>query len=276
VIARLTGAVLRGLLVVLLIATPSLILPTVPAETAQIVAFVAIAGLFLTMLEYGSSAPCLFEFRDAAPFNRIRFSAIMLLLVLVSLVVRHNLAPTGLSAFVWSVGHVVGNALDFPFSPMRLALPVLPETATFQAYDTLVSAFGLALLVLVIALCLFVVDLHRDNWPRRGTFNVWINLPTFDPTRCGDVVSRLDRDGRINIFAGIAMPAVLPMVFGPNSALISAVSLEQPQAMVWAVAVWLGLPFSLIMRGLAMQRIAQLIEVRRKDATNPRVGLVPL
>ncbi|MDJ1018121.1 MAG: hypothetical protein QNJ35_16545, partial [Paracoccaceae bacterium] len=69
-ISRLAGAFLRALCVVLLIATPSLILPGFNADTAQVVALVALFGASLTFFEYASSYPGLVEFRDAPPFNR--------------------------------------------------------------------------------------------------------------------------------------------------------------------------------------------------------------
>ena len=62
-----------------------------------------------------------------------------------------------------------------------------------------------------ITLSIFVVLLKFYNWPSRsGAFNVWVNLPTFDPTAGGDVVDRLDRDARINIALGFLLPFLIP------------------------------------------------------------------
>ncbi|SFG89022.1 hypothetical protein SAMN04488020_104307 [Palleronia marisminoris] len=268
-IARLTGAASRGLLVAFLVAAPSLILPTVPTETAQVVAFVAIACMILTTIEYGSSSPCLFEFRDAGPFNRIRYGAGLLTVVLVSLVARHDIAPTGLTAFITSIGHVAGGLLDFPYSPLRIALPAVERPETFHAAR---SSLGVAILVFGGFFAVFAAELHRGRWPSSGMFNVWVNLPTFDPTRGGDVVARLDRDGKFNVVLGCILPLLFPLILGTEGGALGA----QPQAMVWTVAFWIGLPFSLFMRGLAMQKIASMIEIRRSDSTAPRAGLVAL
>ncbi|WP_375260566.1 hypothetical protein [Palleronia sp.] len=275
-IARLTGAALRGLLVALLVATPSLVLPTVPADTAQVVAFVAIACAILTTIEYGSSCPCLFEFREAAPFNRIRYSATLLVVTLISLVVRHHDAPTGFSALVTSIGYVVGGLFDFPYSPLRLALSRPDTTEAQQVFEAIRAAMGVATLVYGGFLALFFAEIRRGRWPRAGSFNVWINLPTFDPTRGGDVVSRLDRDGKFNILVGLALPLLVPLVLGADGGVIGGLAQSEPQAMVWTVTIWIGMPFSLFMRGLAMQRIAAMIETRRSDSTPPQAGLVPL
>lgn len=253
-----------------LVATPSLILPTVPTETAQVVAFVAMAGMILTTMEYGSSSPCLFEFRDAGPFNRIRYGATLLTVVLVSLVARHEIAPNGLTAFVTAIGHVAGGLLDFPYSPLRIALP------TDERPEAACAALGVTVLVFGGFFALFAAELHRGRWPSAGMFNVWVNLPTFDPTRGGDVVARLDRDGKFNVVLGCVLPVLFPLILGAEDGALGRLSEAQPQAMVWTVAFWIGLPFSLFMRGLAMQRIASMIASRRSDSAAPRAGLVPL
>ncbi|MEL7343593.1 MAG: hypothetical protein AAFN59_01880, partial [Pseudomonadota bacterium] len=69
-IARLAGALLRAFLVVLMISTPSLLLPGTTTDGAQIITLVAIFAAMLTIFEYASSYPGLVEFRDAPPFNR--------------------------------------------------------------------------------------------------------------------------------------------------------------------------------------------------------------
>ena len=69
------------------------------------------------------------------------------------------------------------------------------------------TAAGLAYLVSLIALATFVVLVRVMGWPaRQGAFNVWVNLPLFDPTAGGDVLYRLQRDARINIALGFLLP----------------------------------------------------------------------
>ena len=52
----------------------------------------------------------------------------------------------------------------------------------------------------------FLVLVRIMNWPvRQGAFNVWVNLPLFDPTAGGDVIYRLQRDARINIALGFLL-----------------------------------------------------------------------
>ncbi|WP_349813521.1 hypothetical protein [Pseudosulfitobacter pseudonitzschiae] len=56
-IARLTGAAMRGFLVALMIATPALILPGVSADTTQIIVLVALLAAVLVLVEYNSHFP---------------------------------------------------------------------------------------------------------------------------------------------------------------------------------------------------------------------------
>lgn len=275
-ISRLSGAIARGFLVAVLIALPSLILPSITSDAAQAVALVAIAVAVLTMFEYGSSYPCLYEFRDAAPFNRIRYGALFAMVLVLSLIARGATDPNSLTTFLEIVGHVVGKAMDFQYSPVRLVVLMLPEETSVRHLILVRSAAGIAHLIALISLAVFIVAIRRKKWPlQNGNFNVWINLPTFDPTAGGDVVARLERDGRLNILLGFILPFLMPVAINGASSLFGTVSLENPQTMVWAVAAWAFLPASLFMRGIAMGRIAAMIVERRKVSTAEGTGLVP-
>ena len=80
---RLPGAIARAFLMVMLVSTPALMLPNVSADATQIVVLVAIFAAALTLFEYASSYPGLVEFRDAPPFNRIRFASLFATVVLM-------------------------------------------------------------------------------------------------------------------------------------------------------------------------------------------------
>ena len=136
----MTGAATRGLLVALLIATPALILPGVAADSTQITALMALLAGFLTFVEYNSSFPSIVEFRDAPPFNRLRFIALFVTVVMITQVIKSHSEVTLLSGALFSLGTIIGNALDFPYSPVRLAVLMLPETASLQLVETVRAA----------------------------------------------------------------------------------------------------------------------------------------
>ena len=279
VISRLLGAAIRAFLVILLIATPSLILPGTTADVAQIVTLVALFGAGLTFFEYASTYPGLVEFRDAPPFNRIRFASLLVTVLMLSFLVLNTSIPTPTTEYVTLLGATIGQAIDFPYSPVRLVVLMLPGDAPVEHVHLVRNAAGLAYLTSLLTLFIFIVFQRIRQWPlQHGSFNVWVNLPTFDPTAGGDVVDRLERDARFNIALGFLLPFLTPAVIKSATSLFGAVSLDSPQTLIWTVAAWAFLPASLFMRGIAMGRIASLITQKRKMSTEDEgnAGLLPV
>ncbi len=261
----MTGAATRGFLVALVIATPALILPEVASDSTQITVLVALLAAFLTFVEYNSTAPSIVEFRDAAPFNRLRFVALFGTVFLLTMIYAGNVEPTAMTSALTSIGTIVGNAIDFPFSPVRLTVLMLPDDADIEVVRSVRTAAGIAYLSSLIAMTAFIVMVRVFGWPaRKGAFNVWVNLPLFDPTAGGDVLSRLQRDARINIAFGFLLPFIIPALVKVASSVLNPVSLENPQTLIWTMSAWAFLPASMIMRGIAMHRIAEMIEEQRR------------
>lgn len=266
-IARLAGAVLRAILVVMLIATPALMLPGTTEDAAQIVTLVSIFAAALVIFEYASSYPGLIEFRDAPPFNRIRFLSLFLTVFLLATLARGQTDPTNLTMLIEAVGRLIGQVIDFPYSPVRLVVLMLPPDATVAQIELVRASAGLAYLISLVTLALFLIIQRLIGWPLgSGSFNVWVNLPTFDPTAGGDVVERLARDARFNVALGFLLPFVVPAVVNAAGSLFGSVTLDNPHTLIWTVAAWAFLPASLFMRGIAMGRIASMIREKRKRA----------
>jgi len=264
VITRIPGAIVRAILMVLLIATPSLLLPGMNPDGKQIVALVAIFAAALVIFEYASAYPGLVEFRDAPPFNRIRFISLFITVFLLTLILRGQTEATALTEFVTAIGALIGYAIDFPYSPVRLVVTMLPEGTSATQIVLVRTAAGMSYLISLLSLAVFLIILRLRKWPTaRGTFNVWINLPTFDPTAGKDVVRRLERDARFNIALGFLLPFITPAAVKSAAVLFGTVSLSNPQTLIWTVTAWAFLPASLFMRGIAMGRIAQMIAAKR-------------
>lgn len=251
----------------LLIACPSLLLPGVSPDTAQIVALVSMFAAMLVVFEYASAYPGLVEFRDAPPFNRVRFTSLFITVLLLTLITRGLYVPSNLTGFLEAIGTVIGQAIDFPYSPVRLVVLMLPAGASPEHIGLVRTLAGIAYLVSLLTLAVFLIVLRLKGWPNgAGTFNVWINLPTFDPTAGGDVVVRLERDARFNIALGFLLPFLTPAVIKAGASIFGSISLENPQTLIWTVAAWAFLPASLFMRGIAMGRIAAMIEDKRRKS----------
>ena len=263
----MTSAAARGLLVATLILTPALVVPGLSSDSTQIVLLVALLAAVLTFVEYNSDFPSIVEFRDAAPFNRLRFTTLFAIVFMLSAILKGISDPTVLTSALTSIGTIVGNAIDFPYSPVRLVVLMLPPDASHETVNFVRTAAGLSYIISLIAMTAFLILVRVLNWPARsGAFNVWVNLPLFDPTAGGDVLERLKRDARINIALGFLLPFLVPAVVKLAADLIDPITLQHPQTLIWTIAAWAFLPASIIMRGIAMAKIGDMIEEKRKRA----------
>ncbi|WP_226341200.1 hypothetical protein [Gemmobacter serpentinus] len=248
-----------------LIATPSALLPGLGSDGKQMVALIALFAAALTFAEYKTTYPGLVEFRDAPPFNRIRFMILFITVFFLTVIEKAQVTPTTLSTLFNALGIMVGNALDFPYSPVRLAKLMLADDASEAQQMAVATAAGMAYLISLLGLMVFVLVLKLQSWPNQvGGFNVWVNLPTFDPTASGDIVTRLERDARLNVAFGFLLPFLIPAVVKIGSAGFEPLTLTSPQTLIWTMTAWSFLPCSLLMRGIAMSKIATMIRAKRR------------
>ncbi|MCK0170853.1 hypothetical protein MWU53_07265 [Aliiroseovarius sp. S1123] len=274
-VRRLFGAILRAGLMVMLVATPSVLVPGVSTEGGQVVAILALAAAALTTFEYATTYPSIVEFRNAPPFNRIRFLSLFASILCLSIIARSQTDPSIAVEFLTSIGILIGQAIDFPYSPVHAVVSILPADAPFKDLVQLRAFAGMSYLISLLSVAVFLIALRLTNWPffRQETFNLWVNLPTFSPTRSGDIVRRLKRDARWNIALGFLLPFLTPMIVVETAALFDTFETIETQTIIWTVAAWAFLPASLFMRGIAMQRVAIMISaVREKNGSPARNG----
>ncbi|EEW26895.1 hypothetical protein [Rhodobacter ferrooxidans] len=265
VVSRAAGALFRAFLVMVLIATPSVLLPGIGADGKQMVALVALFAGLLTFVEYNATYPGLIEFRDAAPLNRVRFLIGFFTVFCLTVIAQNATDPSTMGTFVQALGTVIGQAMDFPYSPVRLATLMMASGALDHQVAAVRTAAGMAYLISLVGLSVFVVMIKIGRWPtRNAAFNIWVNLPTFDPSVGGDVVHRLDRDARVNIALGFLLPFLIPAVVKISSAGFEPLTLTSPQTLIWTMTAWAFLPASLFMRGIAMSKIADMVREKRR------------
>lgn len=278
VFSRLPGALLRAALVALLIVMPTVLLNVQATETLQIVGLVAVFAALFTLIEYSAVSPSLVEFRNSPPYNRLRFAALVAIILSLSLVMRGD-AQSTIGQLFQVVGERVGASIDFPFSPVRLMLLITHEGSAGTHLVQVRTTAGLSYLISLFALGTFLLFFKFRAWPgRTGAFNVWVNLPTFDPTTGGDVVERLNRDSQINLMLGFLLPFLVPAIGKLYTILLGPISLADPLTLIWTMTAWAFLPASLLMRGVALSRVAQMIHMQRKlaYAKAAKDGLLPV
>ncbi len=257
--------ILRGLCIALLVLCPALLLPEISQDVAQGITLLAMLAAVVVMTEYSAAYPGLIEFRDAKPYNRLRFCMLAVVVLAITLLQRDLLLTPGADTFFVSGAIGLGNILDFPFSPVRLLVLSLPQGLAPEHMAIVAAAAALAYIMSLIGLAVFLVAMFFGYWPRSDiAFNVWVNLPNFDPTKGVDVVQRLERDAQVNVLLGIILPFSLPVLLHISTFLVQPMTLETPLALVWGVSLWAFIPVNLIMRGVAMYRIAQLVRAQRR------------
>lgn len=267
-VKRIIGSAVRALLMAFLVVIPSLVLPGTSSDAAQMAALVALVAAVVTFAEYTSEYPTFLEFRNAPPFNRLRFLALFFCVLFASMLMASELSnhpkPTNLLV---TLSHGAAHMLDFPYSPVRLmsiAYADLPGWFDVAAATRIAS---LLLSVSLIALFLFWVHARFIFWPIRKTaFNFWINLPLFDPTSGRDVLFRLKRDAHFNLALGFLLPFLIPALLRMWIGTFEASMLALPEILIWVLCAWAFLPLTLMMRGIALFRVAALIEEKRRRA----------
>ncbi len=244
---------------------PSLLLNEQNPQSTDTVVLVAIfAGLFV-IAEYGSIYPGLVEFRSAPPFNRVRFGILFGILALTSIALGGRADGSLLARLLMAIGSLLGHSTDLPFTPIRLVLWLLPEGTTLAQAQAVRATAGLAYLVSLFGLTIFAILIRLRSWPSpTGSFNVWVNLPTFDPTAGADVVKRLNRDGAVNILLGVLLPYIAPLIAAYIGGSYGISMLDSDLMMVWIMSLWAFLPASLFLRGIAMRRLALMISQKRR------------
>ncbi|MDX1781807.1 MAG: hypothetical protein R3256_10860 [Thalassovita sp.] len=265
-IERVTRAAGRAFLVALLVAMPSVFFPDTASDATALVVLLSILGAIMTFLEYFAEYPSVIEFRYAAPFNRLRFITVLFVVFLLSLILRAQTHPDQFALLLGALARMMGNMADFPYSPVRLALLTLPPDTPALVIDNLRMAAALAYAISGLAVLYFFALVHLGNWPRgNGGFNVWVNLPMFDPTQ-GDVLVRLTRDARLNVMLGFILPFLIPAVIKGVWGWVNPAYLMSPQILIWSVTLWACLPANMMMRGIALGRVADMISEKRRRA----------
>ncbi len=265
--SQIPGALSRAILIAMMVATPSLLVPSTGPDTAQIVIVLSILAGFMTFIEYYGKYPSIIEFRFAPPFNRLKFFALSAILIVLSLICRGTTDPTGWTVLLTNMGTALGEAVDFPYSPVRMVVLMMPADADQALIDLVRTASGISYTVSLVMMFIFLTLVRLLGWPsRNGAFNVWVNLPLFDPTGGGDVLYRLRRDAGLNVVLGALLPFLIPAAVRAASDMIDPISIANPQTLIWTMTAWAFLPASMLMRGIAMSRIADMIEQKRRRA----------
>ncbi|MSU90445.1 hypothetical protein GE300_12590 [Rhodobacteraceae bacterium 2CG4] len=263
-IARLLGAGARALLVVLIIVAPAFLLPGASVASQEISLIVAGIAAAFTVFEYASTHPGLIDFRFAPPYNRVRFIAFSVQVLCLVFLARAIEGQDNFSAEVLAFADRAVAALDFPASPVRIARSTI-AAGEDPAFELLITrGAAVSFIVTFASMLFFAALLWIFHWPvGRRDFNLWINLPTFEPGYGRDVERRLNRDGMVNVLAGLAFLYLLPVLLSRAGGWFDPSVLSNYQPFVWGLTFWAFGAGSMVIRGAAVLKVAYLVRRTR-------------
>lgn len=254
---RLAGASVRAALVAMTVAIPAVMLPDVSPNSAELSVLLAVAAAIFVVFEYGFSAPSLIEFRFAAPYNRLRFAILAVLIVTLVLAFRSTVENTTGTAMVVAFADASYDFWDFTFSPLRSFMALAVESGP-QSRDLLGRASALGLTIGVVgAICPGLVVWYF-GWPLgRENFNIWMNMPTF----CvgGDIVGNLRKMAFTCVMFSLSFPFLAPQASLAFLGPLGPISASNSQFLVWIIAIWAFVPAALLLRAVALLKIASMI-----------------
>ncbi|WP_316013780.1 hypothetical protein [Roseobacter sp. HKCCA0434] len=264
-LARLVTGLSRAFLVLVFVALPAFLLPE-SSRTGQEISLIigALFALF-TMFEYASSHPGLIDFRFAPPYNRFRFLTFAVLVTALVFLCRADAGEDAFSADLIALTDRLVTALNVPLSPVVLADGLIAGGP--GGLNPLVArATALSLTVALISAVFFSAYIWLLRWPaERDSFNLWVNLPTFDPSVGQDISWRLQRAGWMNVLVALALPYTTISIASRGGGWFDPEALGNYQSLVWGCVFWAFTPVVLINRGSAMLKIAWLIDKARTD-----------
>lgn len=240
---------------------PSLLLPSASQGAVEFSLIIGGIIAMFTLFEYGTQSPGFIDFRFAPPYNRFRAFTIAIQIIVITLVCRAvELGLNNATVLDWAQNLAV--VLDFKYSPVASAINLILEGAGFSdtsavllVYTTSISfTVGLGLTLLFSALLwVFKWPLDREN------FNLWVNMPMFQPSEGASVAKRLKRDAVINLIMGIVLIYALPYILVYGFDWLSPDIFESNQVMIWVTALWVFVPSTLLARAAAMLKIARIL-----------------
>ena len=80
------------------------------------------------------------------------------------------------------------------------------------------------------------------------------------------MLHRLTRDAHVNVALGFLLPFLIPAALQAAGLGPAVLSLDEPLTVIWVIALWGFLPTAMIMRGIALMRVAELIAEKRRRA----------
>lgn len=256
---RLAGASLRAVLVAAAVTIPALLLPGVSNASTELAILSGTLAAAFVIFEYGFTSPSLIEFRFAAPYNRVRFIMFAALLLALSIVFRTALHDTGSKIVVTDFAHSVFDLWNFPGSPVR-AFMNMAGPMTSESAQLIGAAAAMALTITTVTMGMFAAVVALFSWPvSRDSFNLWVNMPTFENTSEDQAQDALRQSAFISLVIGLTLPYLAPQAASAFLGPLQPISTTNSLFFVWMIAIWCFVPAISVLRAIALYKVANLL-----------------
>ncbi len=248
---------MRALILGVIIAAPSFILPGIPNVARELSMIIAAIIAAFVLFEYGSKTPGFVDFRFAPPYNRFRIGILAALAIGLSLLVRASVNGNAdiLALADWSIPVTVSQN-----SPVDFALGRISGFETASSSALLTRVFSAAFLISAGLTAIMSILLWVFKWPfGRTEFNLWANLPTFTPAEVSLTGRRLRRDGWLNILLGFGLFYATPLLFPIIQERLGPDLFGNSHSLVWVVTLWAFLPAMMFIRGTSLIKISRIL-----------------
>ncbi|MEM9966843.1 MAG: hypothetical protein AAF755_01945 [Pseudomonadota bacterium] len=261
---RLFGACVRAVLVATLVMTPALIVPGAHMDAAQLAVLFAFLAAAVTFAEYYSDSPSVIAFRDTQLVNRVRFVTLAVMLFGVAHLLNAGIAAQQSSIFL-SQSETSASIAAKLLTPAHKLTEILAESHPDLTPQSIVDAARFAFFVSLLASFSFGFHIYRQQLPCFMTFNIWINLPLFDPSDPRNQHRRLRRRAVLNIAVGLLLPFFIPFFLITGGNVLGWRGEMSLQTLIWIICGWAFLPASMLIRGTALYHVTVMMGLAQKQ-----------
>lgn len=263
-LVRGIGAIVRAIVMCIVVAFPSLALSKASVFGLDLFLVISVISGLIILIEYLARTPSLIEFRLAPPYNRYRMCCLVLVSTFIVVIMNPNQAAGPVFDLTNSVANAALYLCNTAYVPVQMFTNAFGPIPEAMQMNILLWASGAFLVAFASALSMAVI-LWLQAWPlTQDGFNLWPNMPSFH-TRAGrKTESRMVRMALISLLMAFLFPILI-------AALLSAVRrwllIDYTQNMVllfWLIAIWALVPAMAFLRGLALLKVAYMIDHLRK------------
>ncbi len=253
---RLTGATVRAVCVACLILLPTFLLSGISQSSMEFTRILATIASVFVIYEYGFSSPSLIEFRSAAPYNRIRFMFLSVIVITSTFLVGYALSGTVMTGIVPVIANQGLAIFDFTYSPfMSVAKTLSGGNETMQ--NALAQAIAFNTIVMLACVAAFCVAVYSNLWRFGGIeFNMWQNMPTYKSYEEKSLQERLMNSAFLSLVIACLIPLMGPTLAEVIMGYFAESGRLTPIIAIWAVSFWSFLQGVFFMRAAALAKIA--------------------